>query len=437
MGNLKEKLENYFSNFNENDSFYNLRNDAFNYFNLNGFPTRKNEDWKYTNVAFANKLDFEINSQSNNINKKQIENLLIPNVTENLIVFVNGIYKDEFSIILDKEGIVISDIRSAIQNQTDLLNQYYGKIIDYSGHSFGALNLAFSENGAFIKIRKNAEIKNPIHILNIVDSSDTNVFANTKNLIIAEENSKSQIIQSNHSIGENVSFLNTSSEFVLERNAKVYNYLFQNDKKDNYHFNISQATQKKESLFSDTTISLNGKIVRNDLRTKLNEEYAVAYYNGLYLIDGDTHVDNHTFVDHIAPNCHSNEFYKGIIDDSAKAVFNGKVMVRREAQKTDAYQQNRNLVLTDDAAIYTKPELEIYADDVKCSHGATTGKIDEDQLFYMMQRGISKEMAKSLLMYTFCAEIISRIDIPEMKEYIEELVKRRLNIELEKIEFEN
>ncbi len=433
MGNLKEQLEKQFSNFNEDNNFYNLRKQAYNYFLENGFPTRKNEDWKYTNVAFANKLDFNINSGSDKISKNEIENLLIPNVTENLIVFVNGIFKDEFSIILDKEGIIISDIKTAIQKQSELVSKYYGKVIDYSGHSFSALNLAFSDNGVFIQIEKNTEIKNPIHILNIIDSSDSNVFANTKSLVIAEENSKSQIIQSNHSIGENVSFLNTSTEFILEKHAKVYNYLFQNDKKDNYHFNFSQATQKKESLFSDTTISLNGKIVRNDLRTKLNEEYAETYYNGLYLIDGESHVDNHTFVDHIAPNCHSNEFYKGIIDGKAKAVFNGKVMVRQEAQKTDAYQQNRNLVLTDDAAIYTKPELEIYADDVKCSHGATTGKINEDQMFYMMQRGISKEQAKSLLMYTFCAEIISRIDIPEMKEYIEDLVKKRLKIELEKI----
>lgn len=433
MGNLKEQLEKQFSNFNEDNNFYNLRKQAYNYFLENGFPTRKNEDWKYTNVAFANKLDFNINSGSYKISKNEIENLLIPNVTENLIVFVNGIFKDEFSIILDKEGIIISDIKTAIQKQSELVSKYYGKVIDYSGHSFSALNLAFSDNGVFIQIEKNTEIKNPIHILNIIDSSDSNVFANTKSLVIAEENSKSQIIQSNHSIGENVSFLNTSTEFILEKHAKVYNYLFQNDKKDNYHFNFSQATQKKESLFSDTTISLNGKIVRNDLRTKLNEEYAETYYNGLYLIDGESHVDNHTFVDHIAPNCHSNEFYKGIIDGKAKAVFNGKVMVRQEAQKTDAYQQNRNLVLTDDAAIYTKPELEIYADDVKCSHGATTGKINEDQMFYMMQRGISKEQAKSLLMYTFCAEIISRIDIPEMKEYIEDLVKKRLKIELEKI----
>ncbi len=433
MGNLKEQLEKQFSNFNEDSNFYNLRKQAYNYFLENGFPTRKNEDWKYTNVAFANKLDFNINSGSYKISKNEIENLLIPNVTENLIVFVNGIFKDEFSIILDKEGIIISDIKTSIQKQSELVSKYYGKVIDYSGHSFSALNLAFSDNGVFIQIEKNTEIKNPIHILNIIDSSDSNVFANTKSLVIAEENSKSQIIQSNHSIGENVSFLNTSTEFILEKHAKVYNYLFQNDKKDNYHFNFSQATQKKESLFSDTTISLNGKIVRNDLRTKLNEEYAETYYNGLYLIDGESHVDNHTFVDHIAPNCHSNEFYKGIIDGKAKAVFNGKVMVRQEAQKTDAYQQNRNLVLTDDAAIYTKPELEIYADDVKCSHGATTGKINEDQMFYMMQRGISKEQAKSLLMYTFCAEIISRIDIPEMKEYIEDLVKKRLKIELEKI----
>ena len=434
MSNLFDKLDNKFSEFNDESLFFKLRKDSFNYFKEIGLPTRKNEDWKYTNVGFLNKLDFQLNPLDFNVTKKEIDNLLIPNINENLLVFINGHYISSLSNIVDTNKITIDTIKNAYSNNTDLIESHYSKHFDNKGHALSALNTAFSEDGVFIKLENNTELENPIHILNISKTDNSITFSNTKNLVIVGENSKVKVINSNHTIGENPSVLNTSTTFILSRDAKVYSYNFQNDGNENYAFNTVQVTQDTNSLFSDTTITLSGKIVRNDLRTKLNGEHTEVFYNGLYLIDESSHIDNHTFVDHIAPNCHSNEFYKGIIDDKAKAVFNGKVLVRQDAQKTDAYQQNRNLVLSDNAAIYTKPELEIYADDVKCSHGATTGKIDEKQLFYMMQRGLSKESAKSLLMYTFCAEIISRIDIPEMKNYIEDFVKKRLNIQFESLE---
>ncbi len=434
MSNLFDRLDDKFSEFNDESLFLELRKESFAYFKELGLPTRKNEDWKYTNIGFLNKLKFDYNPIDFDITKEEIDELLIPNINENLLVFVNGHYISSLSKIIDTEGITIDTIKNAYQNNSELINSNYSKHFDNKDHALSALNTALSEDGVFVILDKNIELSNPIHILNISKTVNLSTFSNTKNLIFVGDNSKLKIIQSNHTLGDNSSVLNTSNEFILGKNSKLYNYNFQNDGNNNYVFSTSQATQEKDSLFSDTTITLSGKIVRNDLRTKLNGENTEVFYNGLYLIDEDSHVDNHTFVDHIAPHCHSNEFYKGIIDGKAKAVFNGKVMVRQDAQKTDAYQQNRNLVLSDDAAIYTKPELEIYADDVKCSHGATTGKIEEDKLFYMMQRGLSRESAKSLLMYTFCAEIISRIDIPEMKNYIEELVKKRLNIEFESLE---
>lgn len=429
MSNLLSFLKDNFEKFDTNEKIFNIRKEAFEKFNNIGIPTRKHEDWKYLNLAFLSKLNYN-QSTENNVSNNQIEKQLIPNLSENLIVLVNGSFDKTLSKFIDTNFEVLD--LSTIKNNEDYINYYKNNL--NSNNPLHLINTAFIGNGIFIKVSKNTEIKNPIHILNVFYNENETLFVNSKNIVIAEENSSLKIIQSYHNLGKSNYILNTSSDFYLDKNSKVYHYNFQNDGENSIIFSCNQAEQKKDSTFSDNTITLGGKLIRNELRSQLQEENSETYYNGLYLIDGNTVVDNHTLVDHIAPRCHSNEFYKGIIDDSAKAIFNGKVYVHQEAQKTDAYQQNRNLVISDNAAIYTKPELEIYADDVKCSHGATTGKIDKSQLFYMMQRGLSKDRAKALLMYTFCAEIISRIDVEEMKIYIENLVLKRLNIELEKID---
>lgn len=429
MSNLLSFLKDNFEKFDTNKKIYNLRKEAFDKFNNIGIPTRKHEDWKYLNLAFLSKLNYKY-SNENNVNKNQIEEQLIPNLSENLIVLVNGFFDKNLSKFIDTNFEVL-DLNTIIDND-EYIHYFQNNLI--SNNPLHLINTAFLENGILIKVSKNTEIKNPIHILNVFNNEEETLFVNSKNIIVAEENSNVKIIQSYHNLRKSSYILNTSSDFYIDKNSKVYHYNFQNDDENSVIFSCNQAQQKKDSTFSDNTITLGGKLIRNELKSQLQEENSETYYNGLYLIDGNTVVDNHTLVDHIAPRCHSNEFYKGIIDDNAKAIFNGKVYVHQEAQKTDAYQQNRNLVISDNAAIYTKPELEIYADDVKCSHGATTGKIDKSQLFYMMQRGISKERAKALLMYTFCAEIISRIDVEEMKIYIENLVLKRLNIELEKID---
>lgn len=430
MSNFISFVEDSFNNIDNKLNTFSVRKKAFEKFKEIGIPTRKFEDWKYLNLAFLNKLNYNNSNLENKVSKEKIEELLIPNITENLIVLVNGKYNSDLSLILDKD-LIIKEINDALEESENL--KYFEKNIDTS-HPFSLLNSALFNSGVFLKVKSNLVLENPVHIINIFDNDVNTSFINTKNLVVAESSSNLKIIQSYHNIGKSDYILNTSTEFVLDKNAYLYHYNFQNDREDSVIFSYNHCSQEKDSIFSDSTITLNGKLVRNDLRSKLNDENIETYYNGLYLIDGNSVVDNHTFVDHIAPNCHSNEFYKGIIDDSAKAIFNGKVYVHQEAQKTDAYQQNRNLVISDNGAIYTKPELEIYADDVKCSHGATTGKIDESQLFYMMQRGLSRKKSKALLMYTFCAEIISRIDVPEMKHYIEDLVLKRLKVDLEKID---
>ena len=429
MSNFISFIEEEFKRFNFNSDLNSIKKEAYEKFQEIGIPTKKHEDWKYLNLAFLSKLNFDNSNLNYNITDEQIQSLLIPNIKENLVVLVNGKYQSKHSKFLDS-GFSIKDLSQEL-NSSEII-EFFKQNLD-TKHPFSYLNTCFVENGLYIVIEENAEIAHPIHILYIFNNSSETSYINSKNIIVAKEFSESKFIQSYHNIGTSNYVLNTSTDFHLENNAKLFHYNFQNDNENSVIFSFNQCNQKKSSNFSDNTITLNGKIIRNDLRTKLLEENIESYYNGLYLIDGNSFVDNHTIFDHLAPHCHSNEFYKGIVDDNAKAVFNGRVFVHQIAQKTDAYQQNRNLVISDNASIYTKPELEIYADDVKCSHGATTGRIDENQLFYLMQRGISKAKARSLLMYTFCAEIISRIEVPEMREYIEDLVIKRLKADLEKI----
>ncbi len=430
MSNFISFIEEKFNNINFNTEIASIQKEAYQRFCEIGIPTKKHEDWKYLNLAFLSKLNFDNSKLSNEISNEQIQNLLIPNIKENLIVLVNGNFEPKHSRIIDN-NLIIENIKNELPNDevTKILNENLK-----SKHPFSLLNTAFIENGIYIRISESSEIKLPIHILNVFNNQSDTAYVNTKNIIISEKFSNCKVIQSYHNIGASDYILNTCTDFQVNENACLFHYNFQNDDENSVIFSYNQCNQQKSSFFSDNTITLNGKVVRNDLRTNLLGENIESYYNGLYLIDGKSIVDNHTIFNHLAPHCHSNEFYKGIIDDNAKAIFNGRVYVDQIAQKTDAYQQNRNLVISDNAAIYTKPELEIYADDVKCSHGATTGKIDENQMFYLMQRGISKPKARSLLMYTFCAEIISRIEVPEMKSYIEELVIKRLKADLEKIE---
>lgn len=428
---LVSKFKFYEANLNgeKKSPIFKVRKDAFETFEKNGIPTVRNEDWKYTNLSFLNKLDFNLEPTQTKIYEEQINEFTLPGAGKNRIVLVNGHYNEEFSN-LENDTIEIKPFSLAHKENKEDLENHFGKYLNNQKLPFAALNTALAHEGVFIKVAKNTENSEPIQILNIIDASKEPTFINSRNLIIAEESSKVHIYNRTATIGSNDAVYNVSTEFYLAENSNVNYYNYQNDTNHSYVINNSSAYQSRDSVFTDFTITLDGRFVRNDLRTKLDDKNIESNYWGLYILNENQHVDNHTFVDHAKPHCQSNEYYKGILDGKSKGVFNGKVYVAKDAQKTDAYQQNRNLVLSDFASMNTKPELEIYADDVKCSHGATTGRIDEAVLFYMRQRGISEKEARAIIQYVFAMEIVEKITIDKLREFIGNLVMKKLGVEL-------
>ena len=432
MPNLKEKILEEYKNIEKTfpgaySELHHIRDNAKEYFKTFGFPNKKMEDWRFTNIKSIVNNDFEFVKDKQKIEKNVLKNFLIPKLKTNLIVLINGEYSEEQSkIISENKNLFIGNLRDAINNKKDFVEKYFAKCADYKADGFTALNTAMAADGAFIHIPSDCGLKEPIMILNILDSRKSNVIGQPRNLIIAEKNSKAHIIEEYYSIGENDSFSNVVTEIYTDENSNIQYYKIQNEELNSFHVGTTQVFQEKNSVFSSVTISWGGSVIRNNLNSYLNGENIECNFKGLYYITGKQHIDNHTLADHATANCHSNEFYKGIIDDEADGVFNGKIMVRKDAQKTNAYQMNKNILLSNDAVINSKPQLEIYADDVKCSHGATTGQIDKEQLFYLKARGIGEKEGKKLLLYAFANEIIEDIQIEELKVYLEEKLSSKL-----------
>jgi Fe-S cluster assembly protein SufD len=306
-----------------------------------------------------------------------------------------------------------------------VFQKHYAKYADVDSDPFIALNTALASGGIFIHVAKSAVIETPIHILNITSVSE-NTILNSRNLIVIGENAQAKIIESFVTVDSKAkAFNNSLTEIVIDAAANLQHYKIQDETELGYLMNTTQAYQKKQSVFTTNNFILSGSLVRNNLTIVLDDEFIETHLNGLYLTKGNQTVDNHTLVDHRKPNCNSNELYKGIIEEKSAATFNGKIYVRKDAQKTNAFQSNKNILLSDDGTINTKPQLEIYADDVKCSHGTSTGKLDEDKIFYLRARGLSEASAKKLLMYAFASEVVDCIKIDELKEYVEERISER------------
>ena len=395
------------------------REDAFAIFEKEGFPTTKNEEWKYTNIAPVLKKEYAY-LPSSSINNEDLENYFTDGIKANVLVFINGVFSAQNSTLLDTT-IVVKNFSEAEEKNLD---KYFNKEAHPANAAFTALNTAFAENGAYIKISKDQVVEHPIVLHFIADAKDSNVFIQPRNIVIAEENSKVQLVELITTIGIHSSFTNMVTEVVLKENATIQYYKIQNDSQS--QVNTTQVYQEAKSSFSSTTISLDGELVRNNLNVSLNAEYSEAFLYGLYFLKGKQHTDTHTLVNHAKPNCYSNELYKGVLADKSRGVFNGKIFVKPDAQKTNAFQSNKNILLSPDAIMDTKPQLEIYADDVKCSHGATVGQMDEEPLFYLRSRGISKRMAKALLVNAFANDIIEHIKIDALKEKIELVISNRL-----------
>ncbi len=381
-----------------------------------GIPTNKHEDYKYCNVDAILKKEFKNISQQFSEVKTISEYKLEDTIT---IVVVNGNYSEELSDKIILKGLHIS----AFNNADSETKQMIASIANVESDSFIALNTAFSGNGFHLQVQKNTALQIPIHIL-YINSVSAESIINTRNIIELQEGADATIIEHQINLSNAKAFTNFVSEKFLATNAKLECYTIQDEKENGYAVVTNQVKVSKHANYNNTTITLSGQLVRNNHNVVLADSNCEAHLNGLFKTNGTQLVDNHTLMDHQMPHCESNELYKGIIDDKSTGVFNGKIYVRKDAQKTNAYQSSKNILLSDDATINTKPQLEIYADDVKCSHGTSTGKIEEEAMFYLHARGIGKESAKKLLLNAFAGEVIDKIKIESLKN----LVEQKLNL---------
>jgi Fe-S cluster assembly protein SufD len=401
-----------------------LRDQAMESFCKQGIPTRKHEEYKYTHVDLMLKEEFYF-SANKNYSIEQIEHLQFLKGAY-VAIIVNGVFIEGSSNLQNlPKGLTICSLADAAKRNSTVFEKNYAKYADINADAFIALNTAMAKNGVFIHIAKNVIIENPIHIIHISTAFE-NTIINPRNLIVVDENSQAKIIESFETLDSTAKiFSNALTEIIIDESAIVDHYKIQDENEFGYLVNTTQVIQKKQSIFSTHTFTLSGSLVRNNLTLVLDDEHIESHLNGLYLTAGNQVVDNHTVVDHRKPNCNSNELYKGIIDGKSTATFNGKIFVRKDAQKTNAFQSNKNILLSEAGTINTKPQLEIYADDVKCSHGTSTGKLDEDKIFYLRARGLSTESAKKLLMHAFAAEVVDTIKIEPLREYIEEKILKK------------
>lgn len=409
------------------------REQAYEYFSKNGLPGKKEEKWRnslltkqYDHTYTFNKKPADYNKTVNEIFKCNIHGY-----SAHIISMLNGWYysdrRDHLSTI--EEKVIVGSINAAQIEFPDLFKKHFGKIADFRKNGFTAVNTALFRDGVFIYVPDNVTVKNAIQLLKMVNRDDR-FLMNSRNLIILGKNSRLEFMHCDDSINHDSSFINTLTEIYLDENASLDLYKLQNINDETTLLNNTFIYQKKNSRLKVAVLTLNGGRIRNEIEVDLQGEGAEADLNGIYLMDKKQHVDNQVVVKHSVPNCFSNELFKGVLDDEASAVFNGYIYVARDAQKTNAFQRNNNILMTPEAKIDTMPFLEIYADDVKCSHGATVGQLDQDALFYLMQRGINHQDAKLLLMYAFTSEVTSKVTIEPLRRSIEDMIKKRLRGEL-------
>ena len=394
--------------------------DAIRLLEDKGIPNNKHEDYKYCNIESVLRKEFKTVEQSfDELTHNDIAPLKLDEAIN--VVVLNGNYQVDLS-----EKMVVK--RFNILPLNDLFpaeKKRLASLAKSKTDALIALNSTFTGNGFFLEIEKDAVLPMPLHIIYINSGSQNNV-VNTRNFIHVRENAEVTIVESFYNIGAGKVFSNVVSEKLIDENAKLTSYTIQTENELSYAVHTNQVSVNKYANYTNTTLTLSGELVRNNHNVELVGENCEANLNGLFITNGNQLVDNHTLIDHQVPNCQSNELYKGIAKGKSTGVFNGKIFVRKDAQKTNAYQSSKNILLSDDATINTKPQLEIYADDVKCSHGTSTGKIDEDALYYLKARGIGDDNARKLLLQAFAKELIDKIEIESLKEKVLHLFEKAL-----------
>ena len=428
---IKQKYHQLQSN-NGSSPLTSIEQNAFNTFSSLGVPTVKHEEWKYTRIGSVLNKEYSFNPETiaSAFSSTDLEQVRLPGFENaNELIFVNGLYSERLSTVRSNELTVMSLEEAAKKEYRAVVGQHLGHSGNYIKDGIHALNTAFLQEGIFVNVKKGTTVEHPVYIYNIADARSANVLSQPRTLIYIGENAQVQFTEIYATLGKCESFTNQVTEVVVEKDAMVEYYKIQNDRTHSSQVNTTHFRQIGKSLVNTVTVSLSGGMVRNNLNIAMEAEYSESHFYGLYFLNGKTHVDNHTVVDNVKPHCYSNELYKGVVDDEATAVFNGKIFVQRDAQKTNAYQSNKNILLSDNATVNTKPQLEIFADDVKCSHGCTVGQLDEEGMFYLRSRGVSEKTAKSLLVHAFAIDVLEHIKPVHIRDYVDKLISQRLDFD--------
>ena len=410
-----------------------LREEAISSFRNMGFPLRKEERYKYTHLepAFDGELNFDFHPRDIHFDDQELFRCDVPMLDAQVLTVLNGFFHhpEGPALIELDNGIIYGSLKEAIHSHPDLVEKYLGKNAQTRNEPFVALNTAFSQDGIFLYVPKGVHMEKPIQIIHLL-LSDKNQMVQHRNLFVLEKNATAQVIICDHTLSPHMFLTNSVTEVYTAENADLDLLRLQNEHNNSCQVTNTWIKQEGHSRCQHGTITLHGGLVRNNLRISMEGEGAETSALGLFLTDKMQHVDSYTVIEHHQAHCISKQHYKGVLDDVSTGAFNGKIHVHPNAQKTEAFQTNNNILLTDTARMYTKPRLEIYADDVKCSHGATVGQLDEDALFYLQSRGIPKDESRLMLMDAFAWEVISKIKQASLQDRITDLVGKRLRGEL-------
>jgi Fe-S cluster assembly protein SufD len=406
-----------------------LRRTALERFLTFGFPTTKNEDWHFTSVARIAESDFlTLTSPGGDVSRDDVAHFGFGDAEWCTVAFVNGRFDPALSDF-DRlpAGARVLPLEKAWREMPELLERYVGKIasVDEPGQAFTALNTAYMVDGAVVHLPKDVTVERPIHLLFISDAMAARGVMYPRNLVVLDRGAKATVLESYASVGDAHYFTNAVTEVAVGEGATLTHIKLQRESQRAFHVGTIDVRQARDSHYVSFSFGVGGSLSRSNVYTVLGGEGCGATLNGLYMLDGDQHMDHQTRIEHAEPNCYSREVYKGVLDGTSHGVFNGKVYVRPAAQKTDGKQTNNTLLLSEKAQVDTKPQLEIFADDVKCTHGATVGRLDALALFYMKSRGVNAEFARRLLTYAFAADVIETIELEPVREGLERLTLER------------
>ncbi|MCB0584033.1 MAG: Fe-S cluster assembly protein SufD [Phaeodactylibacter sp.] len=409
--------------------YHQFRKEAMKRLEGLNFPTRRDEEWKYTSVNRVLQPEYQLETPVE-VKAAQLQPFLIDGLDAIRLVFVNGAFREELSDIGKlPEGLTVMELDNALADERfgEMVQRQLDSLMEGQEDPFMVLNAAFARHGLFIHVARNTVVEKPVYLIHLAAPGEVPTFSSYLNIAFAEQSSEASFIEGLFELpgAEGAYFNNLVNRFRLKPNSHIHHYRLQQEGREGFLISNADIEQDGDSTYSSYAVDLGGRLVRNNLATTLNNQGTGTNFYGTYFAKGEQHIDNHTFIDHAMPHCQSNELYKGILTDKAHGVFNGKVLVRRDAQKTNAFQQNSSLVLSDKAQMDSKPQLEIFADDVRCSHGATIGQLDETAVFYLRSRGLSDEQARAMLQHAFLEEVIEFMKLEPVKDFAEQLIMKK------------